>query len=208
MRDHVFTLLPGPEAVAGAIARLAREDAASLPLLRPEARESLVAEGRALTFRAARPVVGEGAAAVFQDFELTTEFSPDSGFRALAGMVDDLLAAAFRRLGPPPLAGPFRINDLVLQRYPAGCRGITPHRDHLRYTGLVAVVVLAGRGRFGVCADRAGNGAREVPAPPGHLVLMRAPGLFGRRDRPFHRLTDITEERWSFGLRQNERAGS
>lgn len=208
MRGHAFSILPGPDVLADAIARLAQEDATSLPLLGPEACAALVAEGRTLAFRAARPVVGEGAAAVYQDFELTMEFPPASGFRALSGVLEDLIAAALRRVDPPPLDGPFRINDLVLQRYPAGCRGITAHRDHLRYSGLVALVVLAGRGRFSICRDRAGHGAREIPAPPGNLILMRAPGLFSRKDRPFHMLSEITRERWSFGMRHDERAGS
>lgn len=206
-RGHGFPVLADPDLLAAAIARLVREDAVSLPLLPPEACTALVEEGRALTLRPARPVVGEGAAAVYQDFELTMDIPPGSRFRGLAAALEDLIAAASGRIDPPPLDGPFRINDLVLQRYPAGGRGITPHRDHMRYAGLVAIVVLAGRGRFSVCANRAGDDAREIASLPGNLVLMRGPGLFGRSDRPFHMLSNVAVERWSFGMRHDTRAG-
>ena len=73
--------------------------------------------------------------------------------------------------------------------------------------GLVSLVILAGDGRFMVCEDRSGANAREIPSPPGCLLLMRAPGLHGRRDRPFHFLTDVTTARMSFGLRYDVRAG-
>jgi len=66
--------------------------------------------------------------------------------------------------------------------------------------------VLAGAGRFLDSADRAGRAAREVPAPPGQLLLMRAPGFNGRNDRPFHAVREITAERSILGLRQDSRA--
>ena len=116
-------------------------------------------------------------------------------------MIDRALADAARRIEPNPLPHGFRINDLILQRYAPGSRGITPHRDHLRYRGLVALLVVSGDGRFCLCADRRGVGAREVAALPGDLLLMRAPGLAGSSDRPFHFLDRITAERLSFGLR-------
>jgi len=99
------------------------------------------------------------------------------------------------------VARPFRFNDLVIQRYERGELGITAHRDHLRYKGLIAVIPLSGGARFFVCADRTGNAAREVPAPPGSLVLMRGPEYAARHDRPFHFVRDITRRRLSLGLR-------
>jgi hypothetical protein len=92
---------------------------------------------------------------------------------------------------------------LILQRYEPGCLGITPHRDHIKYTALVAIVVLCGDGRFRVCADRSGRGAVEIPAPAGHVLLMRAPGFERQGRRPFHFLDQVTERRYSFGLRQD-----
>jgi alkylated DNA repair dioxygenase AlkB len=117
--------------------------------------------------------------------------------------LEDLVARALARLDPPPLPAPPPLNDLVVQRYAVGSRGITPHRDHLRYRDLVALVNLAGRARFFICADRSGRDAREIPLPPGSVLLMRAPDFAGRSDRPFHMLSEVTETRISLGLRHD-----
>ena len=73
----------------------------------------------------------------------------------------------------------------------------------MRYTGLVALIQLSGNGRFFVSDTRSGSGAREVAWRPGDLLLMRAPGFAGRKDRPFHYLSDIASERYSIGLRHD-----
>ncbi len=209
MLDFNLDFICGAAELATAIRRLEAEDATSLPLLPPAACAALIAEARTRVtgWRPARPVIGEGHKAVHQDFELTVDLPAEGGFMNLARDLDRLLGQALAAIDPPPLAEPFRINDLILQRYPAGCAGITPHRDHIRYVGLVAIVVLAGAGRFRIAADRSGANARDIPAPPGHMTLMRAPGLFGRRDRPFHMLDRVTAERCSFGLRHDSRPG-
>jgi alkylated DNA repair dioxygenase AlkB len=108
--------------------------------------------------------------------------------------------------GDPPLAAAPSLNDLVVQRYAAGSRGITPHRDHVRYRNLVAIVTLAGQARFFVCRERSGTDAREVAIPPGSLLLMRAPGFAGRSDRPFHFLSDVTSTRVCVGIRHDVQA--
>jgi hypothetical protein len=188
--------------IADAILECVAEGAAAVRILpQPDCAELALA-GLALPgWRAARPVVGEGDRQVFQDFELTVQFPEASPFRALAQVIERVLADAAGRMEPNPLPDGFGINDLILQRYRPGSRGITPHRDHLRYRGLVALLIVSGDGRFCLCADRRGARAREVPALPGDLLLMRAPGLAGSSDRPFHFLDRITVERLSFGLR-------
>ena len=102
-----------------------------------------------------------------------------------------------------PLDYPFVINDFIVQRYLPGRKGITPHRDHVRYRGLVAIIVLGGTGSFWICSNRKGAGRCDIPAPPGSLLLMRAPDFAGRTDRPFHALSEITETRYSFGMRHD-----
>jgi hypothetical protein len=196
-------LLSGPDEIAAALARLAAEDAVSLPLLGPEACAPLVAAAEALSYRQARPVVGEGERQVLQDFEICMNPEPMTPFHDLAKALEDLVARGLARLDPPPLPAPPPLNDLVVQCYPVGSRGITPHRDHLRYRDLVALVNLAGRARFFICADRSGRDAREIPLPPGSVLLMRAPGFAGRSDRPFHMLSEVTETRISLGLRHD-----
>ena len=193
-------------ALGRALARLGEADAVSIPLLGLRARRRLIGATAHLPFRPATPVVGEGEDAVRQDFEICMTIPERSLLRAFAGALGRLVEAALTGLDPAPLDRPFRFNDLVVQRYPKGSRGITAHRDHVRYQGLVAVVTLAGTARFFVCAERSGRGAREVPCPPGDLLLMRAPDFAGRRDRPFHYLSDVTQARLTLGLRHDLRA--
>ncbi|MDH3595203.1 MAG: alpha-ketoglutarate-dependent dioxygenase AlkB [Rhodospirillales bacterium] len=193
--------------LAAALGRLAIENALALPLLGPAERGPLVEAAERLSYRAARPMLGEGERTVRQDFELCMTVESGSPFHALAAALERAVAGALARLNPPPLAAPPRFNDLIVQRYRPGSLGITPHRDHIRYRDLVAIVTLAGRARFFLCADRSGCNAREVPIPPGSLLLMRAPGFGGLRDRPFHMLSDVTETRISLGLRHDVEAG-
>ena len=190
--------LASPEALAAAIAGLAAEDALSLPLIGAAQCARLTAAAEGLRYRPAKPVFG---ANVHQDFEICDSFPPDGPFHAFAEALGRLTLEAMALMDPNPYPGDFAFNDLVMQRYPVGRGRITPHRDHIRYEALVAIITLAGAGRFFVCADRAGREAREIPSPEGGLLLMRAPGLAGRRDRPFHMLHDVTRRRVSFGLR-------
>jgi hypothetical protein len=188
--------------IAAAIAACAAHGASAVPVLDRSACRRLADTAPDLpAWRRARAVVGEGERQVFQDFELTQQFPDESPYRATAALIDAALAQAARRLEPNPLPDGFHINDIILQRYASGSRGITPHRDHLRYRGLVALLIVAGNGRFCLCEDRRGAGAREFAAGPGDLLLMRAPGLAGSSERPFHFLDGITVERLSFGMR-------
>jgi hypothetical protein len=207
-RNDSFTPdeLAGPAELAGALARLDAEPAVSLPLLGARVRRRLIGATTRLPYRPAIPVVGAGANAVRQDFELCMAIPERSLLRAFAAALEALLNAALARLEPRPLARPLHLNDLIIQRYPEGSFGITAHRDHVRYQDLVALVTLSGAARFCLCDDRAGRGARELPCPPGHLLLLRAPGFGGRRDRPFHFLDRIARSRLSLGLRHDARA--
>jgi len=190
------------------MARLTAEGAVSLPLLGPALCRRLVTAARRLPYRRAVPVIGEGARAVRQDFDLCYTIPPASPFHAIAAALERHIDQALGHLDPAPLEAPFHINDIIVQRYARGALGITPHRDHVRYEGLVVVIPLGGAARFLVCAERTGNGAREVPAPPGSAVIMRAPGFAGSRARPFHFVTDVTRQRFSLGLRHDVRRPS
>lgn len=193
----------GAGRLADAISGLGADLAAAVPILDGEGRYRLLAESERLPFHATEPLIGAGDVVVRQDMEVCGRFPDDSGYRAFALATERLVNAALARLDPPPIPGPAGFNDLSLQRYAPGSIGITPHRDHVRYRGLVAIVVVAGGGRFFVCADRSGRDAREIPALPGHVILMRGPGFGGQRDRPFHFVTDIESWRLSFGLRHD-----
>lgn len=193
---------------AGAVlARLAVEDAASLPLLPADELPALLAAAGDLPFRTGRREIGSGAALVRQDFDICMAPPRPGALWDLAARLEEYLAYALGAVQPLPVAGRLSLNDLVVQRYPSGSFGITAHRDHVRYTGLVALILLSGEGRFFVSETRSGNGAREIPWRPGELLLMRAPGFAGRDDRPFHYLNDITSERYSLGLRHDTQPG-
>ncbi len=185
------------------LSRLAAEDAASLPLLAADELPALLAAAAALSFRTGRREIGSGPAAVRQDFDICMSPPRPGVLWDLAARLEDYLTRALGAARPPPLAERLSLNDLVVQRYPAGSFGITAHRDHLRYTGLVALILLSGDGRFFVSETRSASAAREIAWRPGELLLMRAPGFAGRTDRPFHYLSDVTSERYSIGLRHD-----
>ncbi len=191
-------------AMAGALRRLSQEPATVLPLLAPAACRAAIASSADLAFRGAKPVVGEGERAVHQDFVLCLSIPADHFLWRLAEAVERTVQDALAAMARPPLAR-FPIDDLAIQRYPSGSRGITPHRDHVRYRGLVVIIQLSGDGAFGICDDRSRRGARTLAARPGDGILMVAPGFGGRRDRPFHFLEGITAERYSFGMRSTHR---
>ena len=193
-------LRAGPDAMAAAIDRVAREDAAVVPLLAAADCRPFIESGADLAFRNATPVIGEGERAVYQDFDICLSIPRPHPLWQLTQAVERLVADALRTMSQPPLEA-LPLNDLVLQRYPPGARGITPHRDHVRYVGLVVIVQLSGDGRFGLCADRSGAGACALAAGPGDGILMRAPGFGVAKDRPFHFLDGITLERYSLGMR-------
>lgn len=180
---------------------------AHLPLLPPSATAVLLESCSGLRYRAARPLVGAAGREVSQDFDLTMEIPEGHAIRDLAARLDAAVKAAAAGLEPDPLPAGFRFNDLIVQRYPEGSRGISPHRDHLRYSGLVVLITLCGAAPFHVCDDRSGAGAKELAMPPGGAVLLAAPGFAGGRSRPFHFLGAVTQPRISLGIRHDTRPG-
>ena len=201
-RAALPALRAGADAMAAALDRVAREDAAVLPLLAPADCRPFIEAGDDLSFRSAKPVIGEGERAVYQDFDICLSIPEPHPLWRLTQAVERLVADALAAMDAPPLEA-LPLNDLVLQRYPPGARGITPHRDHVRYVALVAIVQLSGDGRFGLCADRGGTNSRVLEAGPGDGILMRAPGFGGAAHRPFHFLDGITVERYSLGMRSD-----
>lgn len=187
------------------IEALKRHGALSLPLLSDAFGRELFAEAQSASFRSARESIGEGDRVVYQRMEVCDRFHVGSGFIALRDEFQLLWDASFVEGPDYPFESPVLFNDLMLQRYAPGEVGITPHRDRRDYRNVVCLFVLAGRGRFGVCVDRRGTNAREIPNSPGELILIRAPGFLGSGARPFHFVRDITEPRYVFGLRHERR---
>lgn len=196
----MFTLasLPADEIIQ----ELERNGALSLPVLSDAFRRKLLSEAEAAEFRPARETVGSGGRAVHQRMEVCDSFSRESRFAALREGFQSLWDASFSKLPSDPFENAVQFNDLMLQRYPRGAVGITPHRDRSGYRNVICLFVLAGYGRFGVCTDRSGSDAREIANAPGDVILTRAPGFLGSSLRPFHFVRDIVEPRYVFGLRQ------
>lgn len=195
------------QALSQALAGLKDRDAVSLPWLGGGACRAYLEASDRLAYRPARPVVGTGEKAVQQDFEVCMELGETGPFHDLAEALGADLRDAASALTPALLPEGFELNDMIVQRYPSGCQGITPHVDHIRYQGLVAILVFQGRGKFEIVADRSGAAPQEVPNGPGDLLLMTAPGFAGERRRPFHRLSEVTEPRVILGLRWDSRHG-
>jgi hypothetical protein len=191
---------PGPN-LADVVDALAHAGALAVPMLSDPFRLSLLEAARASGFRAARARVGEGNRLVYQRMEVCGHFP--------AGSLFHVLSAAFQKIwddfqaqdSSNPFEERLLFNDLMLQRYSVGEMGITPHRDRTAYRNLVCLFVLEGEGRFYICDDRSGRGAREILHAPGDVLLMRAPGFLGSTERPFHYVRDIQSPRYVFGLR-------
>lgn len=192
------------ESIVELVARVVAEDAASAPFIDKIGLEFLLDEVTALPFRRARTkVIVNEKTVVTQDFELCSDLPAAGAFWHCVKTFERRFNKALAAMVPCPVTSPLRLNDVMVQRYASGSKGISPHRDHIRYRGLIALLVLSGHGRYFICKDREGSAAREIPASPGYLILMRAPDFANRKDRPFHYLTDITSERYSFGIRYN-----
>ena len=191
---------PAVEAVE-MLDRLEREDAIAVPALTAEYRVWLLAEARAARFRGARPIVGRGERLVRQRMGVHNDFGPGSRFRDLTGHYQAAWDGWLASMASCPFESRLVFNDLMLQVYEPGETGITPHMDRTAYRNLICLFVLEGRGRFGVCTDRSGRGARIIAHEPGDVVLTRAPGFRGSGHRPFHFVDRITERRYVFGLR-------
>jgi hypothetical protein len=184
--------------------------ATSVPLLKPECCEELLHTARNLPYQWEAEEVGKRDRAVRQQLASCEDFSQATLFLQLRDAFQNLLRQSLANLASDPFSYPIDFNAMVLQKYEPGSIGITPHRDGKRYKNLVCIFVLEGEGKFYVCRDRAGNDPIEIDAFPGYVLLMRAPGFRGIKDslatteeiRPFHFITDIQTQRYTFALRQ------
>jgi hypothetical protein len=191
--------------LAGCLEALKHRSSISLPVLSGPALAGLVEAAGSLPFRPARAEVGKPEKRVYQEFDYCGAVPRDHPVSSLGPWMEYRLRRALGSMPEPPVSAGFTINDVVCQAYRPGDLGITPHRDHISYTGLIILVILCGMGRYFVCADRAGSHKREIPAGPGWAILMPGPGYAGRSDRPFHMVGDISEFRYSVGLRHDAR---
>ena len=187
--------------VSSSISTLPRVGAVACPCLDVSEANALVSVVDQLEYRPAKPITGSDNAPVYQDFDLCYDIPSGHSLWEFAQVLEQALTSALAGAEVDSECYPLRLNDLIVQRYPPGCAGITPHRDHVRYGFLIAIILLTGDGYFGICDDRQGNESREIDFKPGDLLLMGGPGLIPNFRRPFHFVNGVTDWRRTIGLR-------
>lgn len=177
----------------------------SIPFFDEDELAGLTSEAEALPKRRARDRVSHKGIVVSQDFDICFPAPRQGAMEKLCLLLEQGLNQASANCQHPVLKMPYHINDLAVQAYPSGSKGIGIHRDGLRYRQIVIIITLAGQSRFCLCQDRDGNGATVIDDSPGHLVLLSAPDFAGRdgnNGRPLHFVDQVTDGRLSIGLRQ------
>ena len=187
--------------VSSSIGTLPRVGAVACPCLDVSEANALVSVVDQLEYRPAKAITGSDNAPVYQDFDLCYDIPSGHSLWEFAQVLEQALTSALAGAEVDSECYPLRLNDLIVQRYPPGCAGITPHRDHVRYGFLIAIILLTGDGYFGICDDRQGNESREIDFKPGDLLLMGGPGLIPNFRRPFHFVNGVTDWRRTIGLR-------
>ena len=189
-----------------AIESLSRWPATAVSCLSPRECDRMASLADKLVYLSATPMIGAKDAPVHQDFELNYSVPLDHPFWTLAKAFGRLAALALTQTGAE-IASPdsYEINDLIVQRYPAGCKGITPHRDHLKYRMIVAILLVSGDGEFRIHKRRDESNGAVIRFNPGDLLLMGAPGVFPGFVRPFHSVTAVTRVRRTIGMRYDGR---
>jgi len=204
-QKNSVTMPPGachdPGVLSAAVAGLPESGAAACPFLDQQEIDDLILLADSLAYRSARPVMGSGQSMVYQDFELCYDIPSHHRLWDFARGVGRVLNRALTDCGMQVSGEPYIVNDLIVQRYPPGCRGITPHRDHVRYALVIAIILLSGDGVFGVCEDRERRGERTIRFLPGELLLMGGTDLSEGFRRPFHFVNGVSQLRRTIGLR-------
>jgi hypothetical protein len=122
---------------------------------------------------------------------------------ALGGWIgEELTMFCDRRDLPFPFLTPLGLNDHLLLWYPEGDIGLGAHRDHSKYRNLIVSLTLCGTSRFNLHEHPEAEPYRSFLVTPGCAVFMCAPGFKGRDIRPYHSITDVSEERIALILKQ------
>ena len=194
--------------VHGKLAQVPAKSAVAINCISTEACVALSDLAAQLPYREARPVTGSSRTPVYQDFELDYEVPREHPFWRIAEalqsvfdpLLDDLLREGLRDNDPG-----FSLNDLIVQRYPPGCAGISPHRDHIEYRMVILILLLSGDGDFRIHPERSEGEGAIIDFEPGQLLMMGAPGISADFVRPFHSVRNVTTVRRTIGMRFDRR---
>jgi hypothetical protein len=112
-----------------------------------------------------------------------------------------------------PVLESWEVNELSLHQYDDAEVGLSPHKDNIRYSGVVAVLNVKGISDLELIEEETGL-IYSARLNPGDLSLTRVSGIYtdydenGRRKNicPDHAVTNLrTPTRTSFILRDNSR---
>jgi dihydroneopterin aldolase len=183
--------------------KLEMESAVSIPILSGRYRQALLNEAETYKYKKQPEVVGPMK--VKEQLSSSYSLCPGSLFFQLKEDFENYIEGRLKRDEFYPFSPKLQFNELSLQLYEKGSIGITPHLDGFSHKNLICVFILTGVAKFAICTDRGGSNPRYLDASPGNVIVMRAPGFMNSDFRPFHLLTDVTERRIVFGLRQKVR---
>lgn len=195
-------------AMQSGLAQLAEDNclAVSVPFFSPDDIAYLIKQCTSLPMRTAKSRVGAEGKEVIQDFDICFPAPREGALKKLAELLEEVVIKANASADQAYLTKPFQLNDVAVQHYHPKSRGIGPHRDALRYQGLVFIITLAGSSRLAICQDRDGNDAQVIDDKPGQLAILSAPGFCGRdgeNGRALHFVDEVTAGRLSIGLRHD-----
>lgn len=181
------------------LSSLERDGGVSIPILSEDYRRALLEEAESYSYKKQPEIVGKFK--VREQLSSNYEFKPGSLFLRFRDDFQNLINKKLSDLDYP-FATPLDLNEMSLQVYEKGSIGITPHMDGLSQINLICVFVLTGHAKFALCKDRKGTEPKYLDTTPGNMIIMRAPGFMNSDFRPFHFVSDVTERRVVFGLRQ------
>ncbi|HCK76655.1 MAG TPA: hypothetical protein DHW07_05875 [Gammaproteobacteria bacterium] len=190
--------------VAARLGQLSDKPAIALSCASKEDCRELSKLADQLEYRAARPVTGSDTTPVYQDFELNYEIPQKHYFWEIAAELQSVFKPLLKEHRTAK-DDDFRLNDLIVQRYPPGCTGISPHRDHIEYRVLILILLLSGDGEFRIHPQRDGALGEIIDFQPGQLLMMGAPGINPGFVRPFHSVRNISTVRRTVGMRYDRR---
>ena len=184
------------------IDEISKKGGASFPILPNEYRQALLDEAELYSYE--KQEAEPGVAGVSQDLSLAANVFPSGLFAQLRDDFDSVLAGwhGIAREGTPVFSRKCFLNDIAIQLYEKGSRGITRHRDFARSINLVCIFVLAGEAKFGLYEEGFSGSPYCLDASPGNVIILRANGFLGKDIRPYHHLSEVTERRIVCGLRQ------
>ena len=193
--------------LAHALAEVPTKKAVAINCLSPRECDIYLKLVEELKFQQAMPFTGSNKFPVYQDFKLIYSIPSCHAFRKLSQYLTDKVKPLLKKhINMSEHMNDLRVNDLIVQRYPPGCRGISSHRDHIKYRLVIMILLISGDGNFRISNDRNDSGGYTLNFNVGQLLIMGAPGISPQFKRPFHSVKNISLVRHTIGMRFDSKA--